>query len=88
MTLHELLTLEPVYKGRDREEILNQIAFEEPPSPRRVNRAIPVELETIVLKAMENNPESRYATAKELAEDLRRFLKDKPTQRERLPDLA
>jgi serine/threonine protein kinase len=55
-TLYELLTLEPAYRGSDRQELLRQIAFEEPRSPRRLNKPIPAELETIVLKAMEKNP--------------------------------
>ena len=65
-------------RGGDRQELLRQIAFEEPRPPRRINRAIPAELETIVLKAMEKNPADRYATAQELADDLRRFLADEP----------
>src|SRR5205085_1769628 len=73
-TLYELLTLRPAYGGSDRQELLRQIAFEEPKAPRRVNKAIPAELEAIVLKAMEKNPQERYATAKELADDLRRWL--------------
>jgi serine/threonine protein kinase len=77
-TLYELLTLEPAFRGNDRQELLRQIAFEEPRAPRRINKAIPAELETIVLKAMEKNPADRYATAKNLAEDLRRFLADEP----------
>ena len=77
-TLYELLTLEPAFSGSDRQELLRQIAFEEPKAPRRINKAIPAELETIVQKAMEKNPADRYATAKELADDLRRFLADEP----------
>src|SRR5262249_21541063 len=83
VTLYELLTLEPAYAGRDREEPLRQIAFEEPRPPRRLNRAIPAELETIVFKAMGKSPEERYATAQELADDLRRFLEDKPIKAKR-----
>jgi WD40 repeat protein/serine/threonine protein kinase len=86
VTLYELLTLEPAYNGRNREEVLRQIAFEEPRSPRHLNKAVPVELETIVLKAMAKNPEERYLTARELADDLRRFLEDKPI-RARRPSL-
>jgi tetratricopeptide (TPR) repeat protein len=85
-TLYELLTLEPAFGGNDRQELLRQIAFEEPKAPRRLNRTVPAELETIVLKAMEKNPAERYATAKELADDLRRFLDDKPI-RARRPSL-
>jgi serine/threonine protein kinase/Flp pilus assembly protein TadD len=77
-TLYELLTLRPVFGGDSREELLRQIAFEEPRPLRKLNRAIPAELETIVLKALEKNPAERYATAQELADDLHRFLEDKP----------
>jgi tetratricopeptide (TPR) repeat protein len=78
VTLYELLTLEPAFSGSDRQELLRQIAFEEPRPLRRLNKPIPAELETIVLKAMEKNPAERYATAQELADDLGRFLEDKP----------
>jgi Flp pilus assembly protein TadD/serine/threonine protein kinase len=86
-TLYELLTLEPVFPGRDRQELLRQIAFDEPRPPRRLNRAIPSEVETVVLKALEKNPADRYATAQELADDLERFLKDEPI-RARRPTLV
>jgi serine/threonine protein kinase len=78
VTLYELLALQPAITGNDQQELLRQIAFEEPRPPRRLNKAIPTELETIVLKAMEKNPPDRYATAQELADDLRRFLEDRP----------
>jgi serine/threonine protein kinase len=77
-TLYELLTLEPVFTGNERRELMRQIAFEEPRRPRQLNKTIPLELETIVLKALEKNPAERYATAKEMADDLERFLKDEP----------
>jgi len=77
-TLFELLTLEPPFRGRDREELLRQIAFEEPHAPRRLNPAIPIDLETIITKALAKAPEDRYATAQEMANDLRRFLEDRP----------
>src|SRR6266481_8702358 len=74
-SLYELLTLEPVFSGHDRQELLRQIAFEDPKPPRRLNKAIPPELETIVLKAVEKNPADRYATAQDLGDDLERYLK-------------
>jgi serine/threonine protein kinase len=77
-TLYELLTLQPPYDGRDRQELLQQMTFEEPRPPRRLNPAVPPELETIVQKAMTKEPDGRYATAQELADDLRRFLEHKP----------
>jgi serine/threonine protein kinase/Flp pilus assembly protein TadD len=86
-TLYELLTLEPAFDGRDRQELLRQIGLEEPRPPRRVNRAVPAELETIVLKAMAKNRDERYATARELADDLGRFLRDEPI-RARRPTLV
>jgi serine/threonine protein kinase/Flp pilus assembly protein TadD len=86
-TLYELLTLQPPVTGEDRQELLHQIAFEEPVAPRRLVKGIPAELETIVLKAMEKKSSERYATAQEIANDLRRWLEDKPIQARR-PTLA
>jgi serine/threonine protein kinase/Flp pilus assembly protein TadD len=86
-TLYELLTLQPAFAGTDRQELLRQIAFEEPRPPRRLNKAVPPELEVITLKALEKNPAERYATAREIAEDLRRYLEDKPIKARR-PTLA
>jgi serine/threonine protein kinase/Flp pilus assembly protein TadD len=77
-TLYELLTLEPVFGGQDRAEILRQIAFDDARPPRKLNKAIPGELETIVLKSIEKNPDDRYHSAQDLADDLRRFLEDQP----------
>ncbi len=73
-TLYELLLLRPAYDGHDTQELLRQIAQDEPVPLRRVSPNIPVDLETIVHKAMARNPADRYLSARELAEDLRRFL--------------
>jgi serine/threonine protein kinase/tetratricopeptide (TPR) repeat protein len=86
-TLYELLTLEPAYPGRDRDELLRQIATSEPKEPRRLDPAVPRELETVVLKAMAREPERRYATAEEFADDLRCFLEHRPVKARR-PSLA
>jgi WD40 repeat protein/serine/threonine protein kinase len=77
-TLYELLTLRPAFDGHDRAEILRRIAQEEPRPLRRLNPAVPADLETVVLKAMEKDPAARYATAGGLAEDLKRFLDARP----------
>jgi serine/threonine protein kinase len=77
-TLYELLTLQPVFGGADRRELLRQIAFQEPRPLRQLNRAVPGELGTIVLKGLEKNPDHRYRSARELADDLRRFLENRP----------
>jgi len=83
VTLYELVTLRPAVDGQDRQELLRKIAQDEPTAPRRLNPSIPRELETILLKAMSKEPESRYATAQALAGDLRRFLDDKPIRARR-----
>src|SRR5581483_4929721 len=77
-TLYELLTLAPVFAGSDRRKLLHRVLNVDPVPPRQVDRSIPAELETIVLKALAKAPADRYATAGELAADLRRFLEDKP----------
>jgi serine/threonine protein kinase/Tfp pilus assembly protein PilF len=82
-TLYELLTLRPAFRGNDRQGLLRQIAFDEPVRPSRINREVPGELETVVLKAVEKRPEDRYQTAEELAEDLRRVLRDEPIRARR-----
>jgi serine/threonine protein kinase len=78
MTLYELLTLSPAFPDTDRIVLLEQIQHALPPAPGQLNRAIPHDLETIVLKAIEKSPLDRYETAAEMAEDLVRFLAGKP----------
>ena len=77
-TFYEVVTLEPAVGGSDPQSVLREIVDRDPVAPRRKNPAVPAELETILLKAMAKEPERRYATAKEMADDLRRFLEDKP----------
>jgi tetratricopeptide (TPR) repeat protein/tRNA A-37 threonylcarbamoyl transferase component Bud32 len=79
-TLYEALTLQPAFPGTEREELLRQIAAGNPQRPRRVNPSIPADLETVLRKAMSPEPERRYATAHEFAEDLRCFLEDLPVR--------
>jgi serine/threonine protein kinase len=83
VTLYELLTRKPAVDGRDREQILNAITLEDSQPPRSVDASIPRDLETIVLKAMAKTPSERYATARELADDLRRFQEARPIQARR-----
>ncbi|WP_435008568.1 protein kinase domain-containing protein [Tundrisphaera lichenicola] len=82
-TLYEILARRPAFDGHDRQELLRRIAHEEPTPPRQLDPSIPRDLETIVLKAMAKEPEGRYATAQELADDLRRYLLDEPIQARR-----
>ena len=87
MTLYELLTLGPAFVGLDRECLIHQITQSEPTRPKQLDPEVPRDLETIVLKAIDREPSHRYQTAGELAEDLNRFLDDRPI-RARRPSLG
>ncbi|MBN9118844.1 MAG: serine/threonine protein kinase, partial [Planctomycetes bacterium] len=82
-TLYELLTLEPPYAADSPARLIKQVADADPPPPREINPDIPRDLETIVLKAMAREPGTRYASARELAEDLEAFLEDRPIKARR-----
>ncbi|MGE3166987.1 MAG: protein kinase, partial [Planctomycetota bacterium] len=74
VTLYELLTGHPAFESGSQVELLRDIQDREPVRPRRRDPRLPRDLETIVLKAMEKDPERRYPTARALASDLDRFL--------------
>jgi tetratricopeptide (TPR) repeat protein len=78
-TLYELLAGQPAFDDEDRQGLLRRVISDEPLPPHKLNRAIPPDLETIVLTAMAKAREERYPSAAALAEDLERFLDDKPT---------
>jgi serine/threonine protein kinase/Tfp pilus assembly protein PilF len=78
VTLYEMLTLRPAFDGEDRAHLLQRICTEEPQAPRRIEKAIPIEFETIILKTIEKSTPDRYASARDLAEDLQRFIHDRP----------
>src|SRR5262249_20722288 len=77
-TIYELLARRPLHDGADRATLLHQILHEEARPLRALDRSVPAELETILLKAVAKDPDERYATAGDLAADLRRFLEDRP----------
>jgi len=78
ITLYELLTLKKAFTGATPKEIIKQVCFDEPISVRRLNPMVPLDLETIILKAISKNPADRYQSAAEFADDLRRFRDDRP----------
>ncbi len=78
-TLYELLTLQHAQPGNDRRKLLDNLERAEPVVPRRLNPAVPADLENIVLRAMEKDRDGRYASAADFRDDLQRFLDGKPT---------
>ncbi len=85
--LFELLTGERPFRGELR-TLLHQVMHDEPPSPRKFNTRIARDLETICLKCLAKEPSRRYASAAALAEDLRRFLQEKPIAARPMSPLA
>jgi serine/threonine protein kinase/tetratricopeptide (TPR) repeat protein len=83
VTLYEMLTLRPAVEQPLAGSPLEQIAHLDPPRPRKVDARIPRDLETIVLKGMAKELDSRYSSAGEMAEDLHRFLADRPIRARR-----
>jgi tetratricopeptide (TPR) repeat protein len=77
VVLYELLTGERPFRGTV-PTLLRQVVEEEPRPPRKLNDRIPRDLETVCLKALAKAPARRYATAGDLADDLRRWLKGEP----------
>jgi len=75
--LYQLMTGELPFRGTPR-MLLNQVLHDDPRRPRSLSDGIPKDLETICLKAMAKETPRRYQTARELADDLRRFLKGEP----------
>ena len=73
-TLYELLTLRPPFPGKSRDQVIAQISHVEATSPRRLNRRIPRDLDTICLKALEKDPNRRYQAADQMASDLRNYV--------------
>ncbi len=71
---YELLTGTLPFRGETYSEQIRSISERDPVLPRRINPALPGELQNICLKALEKNPADRYASARELAGDLERFL--------------
>ena len=78
--LYRLLTGRPPFQAETAVDTLIQVVSEDPFPPRRLNPKVPLDVETICLKALQKESDRRYATAAELAEDLRRYSDGKPIQ--------
>lgn len=84
LTLFELLTQQPACSEMRQAALVKARTETPPPSPRSVDPSIPIELDTIAQKAAALSPADRYQTAAELADDLQRFLDDRPISARRL----
>jgi WD40 repeat protein/tRNA A-37 threonylcarbamoyl transferase component Bud32 len=84
--LYQLLTGELPFRGTT-QMLLHQLLNDEPARPSSLSQAVPRDLETICLKAMAKEAPRRYATARDMADDLRRFLRDEPIRARRITRL-
>ncbi|HRW55490.1 MAG TPA: protein kinase, partial [Phycisphaerae bacterium] len=83
-TLYELLAFRPMFGAESDREVMRQVLHSEPAPPTRFCRHAPAELETICMKAVEKDRRARYATARDLGDDLRRWLLGVPIQAKKL----
>src|SRR5262249_41709417 len=75
--LFQLMTNELPFRGNNR-MLLQQVLNAEPRLPSSLNDKVPKDLDTIAIKCLQKDPAKRYATAADLADDLRRFLRGEP----------
>jgi tetratricopeptide (TPR) repeat protein/predicted esterase len=80
VTLYELLALRRPFEGPNSVRVLRRIQSGEPVPLRKLNPAVPRDLETICATAMERSPDRRYPSMEELARDIRAFLAFKPVR--------
>jgi WD40 repeat protein len=83
VVLSELLTGERPFRGSTH-MVIAQVVHDEPPPPRRLDQRIPRDLDTICQRAMQKKPSGRYGSAREMAEDVKRFLSGRPVRARRV----
>ena len=78
LTLYEMLAFRAAFDEKERNRLIKQVTDAEPVRLGKLNRHVPLDLQTIVHKAIDKDPARRYASAGALAEDLQRFIADEP----------
>jgi serine/threonine-protein kinase len=86
--LYEILAGTPPFDGDHTADLLRRVVSEPPPPPRSICATVPQPLEAVCLKALAKRPSDRYASAKELADEVRHYLADEPVAAYREPAIA
>jgi eukaryotic-like serine/threonine-protein kinase len=76
--LYEMLTGRPPFRGTSAWDTVRQVVEEEPVPPSKLQSRVPRDLETIALKCLQKDPARRYATARAMGDDIRRYLSGEP----------
>jgi tetratricopeptide (TPR) repeat protein len=83
--LYEMLAATPPFQADNALRLMLRITKEDPRPPRHLNPKIPRDVEAMVLKCLQKNPEKRYPNGRALAEDIKRFLEGQPIEARRAP---
>ncbi len=83
LTLYEMVALRPPYEAADRHVLMQRVLNDRPAWLKSIAPTVPRDLETIIEKAIVRDPAQRYLTAAAVADDLQRFLEDRPSQARR-----
>jgi WD40 repeat protein len=86
LLLYEILVGRPAFQAESPIDTLRLVATEQPPRPRALRPSVPLDLETICLRCLEKEPWDRYGSARELREELRRFLDGLPIRSRRVSE--
>ncbi len=87
LTLYEMLAFRPAFTLTNRNALIDQVMLAEIEPLGTCNRDVPVDLQTIIHKAIDPEPSHRYQTAEDLASDLQRFIHDEPIRARRITSL-
>ncbi len=84
-TLYEMITLHSPFQANDQLQLIRQVENDPPVPPREIEPRVPRDLETIVLKALAKSPGDRFGTAREMADELQRFVENRPIRSRPIP---